>query len=278
VKLAIISEGFHMWPLYVAHARRFFEREGLDVETTLTGASAKQLEALVRGDFDIGPDLFIFMANAPQPDLNLVVAPGIRTFEDLRGRTVAVDGARSGYALLQSRLLVQKGLKEGDYAVLEAGGVKGRFDALQTGTAVASWLNPPYDEWLFAAGFGTLGSVAHFFPGYPGSIAAARRSWASANPERLIAFIRAFMAAYAWMLEAGNRQETEDIARARLGTDPTQTAAAYVAFTSKPRADVTVEALQQVIDAVWDAERYTQPKGAPGKYMDLSYLARAQGA
>ena len=85
----------------------------------------------------------------------------------------------------------------------------------------------------------------------------------------------AFIAAYAWMLEAGNRQEAEEIAMARLGTDPKQTAAAYVAFTSKPRADVTVEALQQVIDAVWDAERYTQPKGKPEKYMDLSYLARA---
>ena len=53
VNLAIISEGFHMWPLYVAHARQFFEREGLDVRTTLTGASARQLEAMVRGDFDI---------------------------------------------------------------------------------------------------------------------------------------------------------------------------------------------------------------------------------
>lgn len=278
-----------MWPLYVAHARRFFERAGLDLHTTLTGASGRQLEALVRGDFEIGlqqadhvvraveqgSDLFIFMANAPQPDLNLVVAPGIRSFDDLRGRTVAVDGARSGYALLQNRLLGQKGLNEGDYAIVEAGGVKARHDALLAGKAVAAWLNPPYDEWLVANGFGTLGSMAGFFPGYPGSIAAARRSWARANPELLVAFIRAFIAAYAWMLEARNRQEAEEIAMTRLGTDPKQTAAAYVAFTSKPRADVTVEALQKVIDAVWDAEHYTQPKGKPEKYMDLSYLARA---
>src|SRR5262245_44774782 len=179
-----------MWPLYVAHARRFFELEGLEVQTTLTGASGRQLEALVRGDFDIGlqqsdhvvraveegSDLFIFMANAPAPDLNLVVAPGIRTFEDLRGRAVAVDGARSGYALLQTILLAQRGLEDGDYGVVEAGGAKARYDALQTGKASAAWLNPPYDEWLIATGFGTLGSVAQSFPGYPGSIAAARRS------------------------------------------------------------------------------------------------------
>ena len=278
-----------MWPLYVAHARRFFEREGLEVEITLTGASGRQLEALVRGDFDIGlqqsdhvvraveegSDLFIFMANAPAPDLSLVVAPGIRAFEDLRGKAVAVDGARSGYALLQTTLLAQRGLKDGDYGVVEAGGVKARYDALQTGKASAAWLNPPYDEWLFATGFGTLGSVAQFFPSYPGSIAAARRSWASADPERLTAFIRAFVAAYAWMLEADNRPAAESIAMARLGTDARQTAAAYAAFTSKPRADVTADGLRQVIDAVWAAEGYSRPKGAPEKYMDLSYLAHA---
>jgi hypothetical protein len=31
-----------------------------------------------------------------------------------------------------------------------------------------------------------------------------------------------------------------------------------------------------VIDAVWDEEGYRHAKGAPEKYMDLSYLARAQ--
>jgi len=104
-----------MWPLYVAAGREFFEREGLDLRIALTRASGRQLEALTRGDYDIGlqqsdhvvraveqgSDLFIFMANAPQPDLSLVVAPGIQSFGDLRGRTVAVDGARSGYRLLR---------------------------------------------------------------------------------------------------------------------------------------------------------------------------------
>jgi hypothetical protein len=33
--------------------------------------------------------------------------------------------------------------------------------------------------------------------------------------------------------------------------------------------------LKQVIDIVWQAEGYTQPKGEPAKYMDLSYMQRA---
>ena len=280
-----------MWPLYVAEDRGFFQRHGIDLRITLTGASGAQMEALTRGDYDVGlqqsdhivravelgSDLFIFMANAPQPDLSLVVAPGIRQFDDLRGRTVAVDGARSGYALLQGRLLAERGLTARDYSVVETGGVKARFEALQSGAAVAAWLNPPFDQWLFARGFGTLGSVADFFPGYPGSVAAARRSWARENAGALIEFIRAFHAAYTWLLDAGNRAEAERIVIAHLKTDPQQTSAAYAAFTSRPRAELTANALQLVIDAVWDAEGFTHPKGSPEKYMDLSYYKKALG-
>jgi ABC-type nitrate/sulfonate/bicarbonate transport system substrate-binding protein len=290
MKVAIISEGYYMWPLYVAHERGFFERYGLEVQITLTGASGTQMEALARGDYDaglqqsdhivraveLGSDLFIFMASAPQPDLSLVVAPGIREFADLKGRTVAVDGARTGYALLQGRLLAGKGLKERDYSVVEAGGVKARFEALKSGAAVAAWLNPPFDQWLFAQGFGSLGKVVDFFPRYPGSVAATRRSWARENEGELIAYIRAFHAAYTWLLDAGNREQAERIAMARLKTDPQQTGAAYLAFTSRPRPELSADSLALVIDAVWDAERFTQPKGSPAKYMDLSYLARAR--
>ena len=289
VKLAIISEGFHMWPLYVAHARQFFEREGLEVQTTLTGASGPQLAALTRGDYDLGlqqsdhvvravergSDLFIFMANAHQPDLNLVVTPDIKGFGDLRGKTVAVDGTRSGYALLQTKLLAEKGLAEGDYSLIATGGVKARFEALKSRAAVASWLNPPYDQWLFAEGFKSLGTVTDFFPTYPGSIAAARRSWASKNEAQLVSFIRAFNAAYAWLLDRRNDRAAQDIAIARLQTDAKQTAEAYRAFVAKPRPEITAEGLRQVIDAVWDAEHFTGPRGAPEKYMNLSYLAQA---
>ena len=289
MKLAIISEGFHMWPLYVAHARQFFQREGLDVQTTLTGASGPQLAALTRGEYDIGlqqsdhivraveegSDLFIFMANAHQPDLNLVVTPDIETFDDLRGSVVAVDGTRSGYALLQNKLLADHGLVEGDYSLMEAGGVKARYEALKNGLAVAAWLNPPYDQWLFTRGFKSLGTVTDFFPRYPGSTAAARRSWAKKNEAQLMAFIQAFRGAYSWLLDRGNQQAAHEIAMSRLQTDPGQTAAAYQAFVAKPPPEITEEGLRQVIDVVWDAERFTKPKGAPEKYMDLSYLAKA---
>jgi ABC-type nitrate/sulfonate/bicarbonate transport system substrate-binding protein len=185
----------YSWPLYVAQAKRLFEGEGISVEVTLTGSSERQLEALIRGGFDIGfqqsdhvvravesgSDLFIFMAQAHAPELTLVAAPDVSAFAALRGRDIAVDGARTGYALLLRRLLAAQGLGDGDYTFREIGGSRERFEALKSGAACASLLNAPFDRNLIAAGFHSLGTVGEYFPAYPGSIAAARRSWAQRN-------------------------------------------------------------------------------------------------
>ncbi len=46
LRLAVISEGLLSWPLYVAQAKKLFERAGVTVEVTLTASSARQLEQL----------------------------------------------------------------------------------------------------------------------------------------------------------------------------------------------------------------------------------------
>jgi hypothetical protein len=61
----------------------------------------------------------------------------------------------------------------------------------------------------------------------------------------------------------------------RLAISPRAAAAALQKLSSRTRPRITDEGLQQVIDTVWDAERYAGAKGAPGKYMDLAYMKRA---
>ena len=289
VRLAIISEGVNTWPLYVAQEKKLFLREGLAVSVTLTRFSAKQLEALKSGEFDIGfqqcdhvvrgveegCDLFMFMALAHAPELSLVVAPGIRSFDDLRGKTIAVDGTRSGYALLLKKLLTAKGLGNDDFVFREIGGSRERHDALKDGSAAASLLNPPFDRNLLAGGFGSLGTTADYFPTYTGSIAATRRSWARKNEAALIGFIRGMNAAFAWLQEAKHKAEAIDILRSRLDADAATANNAFEQFAQRPRPEIRKEGLRQVIDVVWDAEGLALPKGEPERYMDLTYFERA---
>lgn len=257
---------------------------------TLTGSSAMQLDQLIEGGYDIGfqqsdhvvravengADLFAFMGYAHAPELSLVVAPGIVSFDDLRGKVVAVDGSRTGYALLLRRLLAGRGLNEVDYALKEVGGSKERFDALKSGAAVASLLNPPFDHNLFVAGFKSLGTSKDFFPSYPGPIGAARRGWARRNEQRLIAFIRAFNASHAWLKDAGNKAEAITLLPARLNMDAATAAHAYDELIRRPPPAITPDAMRQVIELVWEAADFQGSPAAPDKYMDLSFLNKTR--
>jgi len=290
LKVAIISEGANTWPLYVAQTKGFFEREGLEVEVTLTASSAKQLEALCAGGYDIGfqqsdhivrgvergADLFIFMAHAHAPELSLVAAPVVRSLRDLGGKTLAVDGARSGYALLLRKLLADNGLADGDYTLREFGGSRERFEALRDGAAVASFLNPPFDEALFQLGFRRLGSSRDYFPTYPGPVVATRRAWAKDNADRLVAFIGALRGAYDWLVDRSNKAEAARILAERLKSDTAKAEEAYEAYVLQPPPEIRPEGLRQVIDIVWDSEGFRGPKGVPEKYLDLGYYAAAR--
>ncbi|MGQ0750902.1 MAG: ABC transporter substrate-binding protein [Betaproteobacteria bacterium] len=291
VRLAVISEGINTWPLYVTQAKDLFRKAGVEVDVTLTRSSARQVEALKTGGFDIGfqqcdhvvravehgSDLFMFMALAHAPDLTLVVRPGIGSFSDLKGTTIAVDGAGSGYALLLRKLLAEKGLGASDYVFAEIGGSRERHDAVRDGRAAASLLNPPFDRSLLAAGCGSLGTTAQYFPEYTGSIAAARRGWAKANESTLAGFVRGMNTAYSWLRDRRNKQEAVDILRARLDLDPQAAAQAFDQFAQWPWPEIRKNGLRQVIDVVWEAEKLAPPKGEPEKYLDLTYLRRAGG-
>jgi ABC-type nitrate/sulfonate/bicarbonate transport system substrate-binding protein len=290
IRFAVISEGVYAWPLYVAETRELFARAGVNVEITVTGSSTHQMERLISGEYDIGlqqsdhvvrgveggADLCIFMAQALAPELTLVAAPDVKTFADLRGRDIAVDGARTGYALLLRKLLAGNGLSDADFTFREIGGSKERSDALKAGAAAASLLNPPFDRNLLTAGFGSLGTIAEYFPTYPGSIAAARRSWASQHESSLIAYIRAFDMAYAWLHDTRNKEEAIRLLPARLKIDGATAAQSYDQIAAQPLPSITPDGLRQVIDVVWESAGWKYPQGAPETYMDLSYLNQAR--
>jgi len=291
IKLALISEGVNTWPVYAAQSLGLWKSAGAEVELTVTGSSILQLDALKKGGFDIGfqqvdhivrgveqgADLFIFMAQSHAPELSLIVSRDIHTISDLKGRNIVVDDARTGYSLLLRKLFEQHGLNEGDTHFKNVGGSQERFDAMKNGEGSACFINPPFDRNLIVAGLKSLGASSDFFPAYPGPIAAARRAWAREPEHRaeLIAFIRGFNQAYAWLQDAANQAAAVQLLPGRLNMAADAAARALERVFSRPRPQVTKEGVRQVMDLVWESERFEAAKGSPAKYMDLSYLREA---
>src|SRR5262249_39758490 len=150
------------------------------------------------------PDIFAFMGG-DNGFLSLVTVPEVKTYSDLKGRTVSVDALTTGYAFVLLDLLEHGGLKRTEYEVVKAGGVLQRWDALKEKKQAGTMLVTPFDIIAQAAGFHVLERAIDVYGHYQGLVGAARRDWAQSNPKAVEGFIRAYVQAVDWLGDPANR-------------------------------------------------------------------------
>jgi ABC-type nitrate/sulfonate/bicarbonate transport system substrate-binding protein len=233
IRVGVISNSVANWPLLIAHHNGLFTEEQLDVDVQVTGSSANHLLQLERGDLEIGhqvadhiiravdsgSDLVIFMGIS-KPVLSLVVEPAIASFQDLRSKTLAVDGTATGFALLLIRMMEENGLKSGDYELRPTGNSQKRFEALTSGEATGALLDSPLDLKALDNGYKTLAKTADYFPRVQGPVAATRRKWAEQNSRTLIGYVRAYVRALSWLANPHHEIEAASILAATLSIPP----------------------------------------------------------
>jgi ABC-type nitrate/sulfonate/bicarbonate transport system substrate-binding protein len=151
VSVIVFPGGFN-WPIWAAEEKGYFAKGGIEVRLTPTPGSVFQLTGLIEGKFDIAetaidnviaymegqgeasvsvkPDLFVFMGG-DSGLLSLTVLPEIKTYADLKGKTLSVDAMTTGYAFVLFDLLKRNGLSSGDYNLVRAGGVLERWEGLR---------------------------------------------------------------------------------------------------------------------------------------------------
>jgi ABC-type nitrate/sulfonate/bicarbonate transport system substrate-binding protein len=227
VVVNVFPGGFN-WPSYVAEEKGFFEQQGIHVTLQGTTGSVAQMTDLSQGRFDIAmtaiDNIVAYVEGegeapiGPQPDfvavmgsdssfLSLVAAPGIKTYEDLRGKTLSVDARTTGYAFVLYEMMARKGLTPNDYNVETAGGMTQRWAALQQHKQVATLLSTPFNILAREQGFNQVATATDVIGPYQGNVAATRRSWARHNKPKLAAFIQAYVEAIDWLYDPKNHDE-----------------------------------------------------------------------
>ena len=281
LRLAYISGGFPVWALFVAQSQGLFEAQGVQCIITHTGSSTVQMQGLREGRFDVGcqlPDhvvraglngtpLCVVAAQSHAPDVALVASAIIRSLAELKGHRIAVDGARSGYALLLVQLLSSMGLSSNDYQLVEVGDSQQRVQAMRSGEFMASFINPPLDKALVNDGFVRLTTTRQAFPNYPGPVVAARREWADAHPELAKGFQSAWTAAWQWLMNPLNESQAIEIALKHLGAEAPAAQNALQNLHRQGVPHISEEGMAQVIDLVWRSESLDpKPMPQPGSY------------
>lgn len=297
--------GTSNWPIFVAQEKGFFEREGLEIDYSRARNSATQLTSLIEGKIDIAmtsidnviayqegqgekptsvkPDLFAFLGVNKGGRFNLVVAPEVKTFADLKGKTFAVDALTTGYAFVLMEMLRRGGLKPGEYKLISVGGSGERWEALHEKKAAGALLNPPYDARAEAEGFKILANSGESIARYQGSVGATRRQWAAKNEETLVKYIRAYVAAVDWLYDPANKEEAKAIlAKQRKGGMKPEAAERSYQQSVHPttgslarKAAIDLEGVRTVLKLRSEFAKPKKKLTDPKKYYDPKYYDKA---
>lgn len=290
-------------PLEVARATGLFAEEGLEVSVEATPSSMYQMAHLIDGDFEIAAtaidnvvaymegqgaakttraaDLRVFMGSATYRNA-FVVAPSIRSFDDLRGRKIAVDALSTGYAFLLRKMLADNGLTEDDYAFESIGAPAQRWAAVKSGSHVGALLTDELTEIATRAGFHVMTSDPDPWDNYQGNAYVVRRDWAEAHREQLIGFVRAFLRAVRWTLDPANLDDLTRLIKQHLPAIGAEQAAAASRALQRPKSILTPDMplnIPGIRTVLALRSRYGTPRKQlddPFSYVDLSYYDSAR--
>jgi len=290
------------WPVWAAQEKGLFAKNGVAVKLSFTPNSVEQIRNLMSGRYDFGttaydnvvayqegqgetelpaqPDLFAFMGGYAG-SLRFVTSPDVKTYAALKGKTVGVDAATTGFAFILYKLAAMNGLSMSDYKIEKLGGTPARVQALMEGRIAGTMISSPSEILPESKGFTRLGDTTATFGPYQASVGVARRAWAAQHGEQLVAFIRAYAAAMDWLQDPANKDEAISIYVKHTPSAPRPAAqkayetmfAANEGFQKKAKLDL--EGCRTVLKLRSEFAKPQKNLADPAKYIDESYYAKA---
>jgi ABC-type nitrate/sulfonate/bicarbonate transport system substrate-binding protein len=284
-------------PLQAGLDKGIFARHGLKVDLAFTRNSRDLRDGLASGKFDVvhaAVDNALDMIEVGHQDVVIVtggdsgtnefmVQPELKSFADMRGRTLVVDAPNTAYALQAKKILLTAGLKEGDYIVKPVGNGGLRLKAmLASKDNAGAILNLPFTVEGEQKGLKSLGRTTDLLGPYQAAGAFVMRAWAKANAETLERYIAAYIECMRWVYDPAHRDEAvgmlmQNLKIGRPTAERTYAQLVEPSFGLAPEAKFNLEGFKAVLAlrAEVEAKPGTAPAG-PTRYIDLSYYDRAR--
>lgn len=283
-------------PFFIAERQGFFTRQGIKLDRVpVEGGTDKMVKAVDAGDVAMaetatpyfiqavlaGSPSIAVAATAANPIYSLIAKPGIKSFDDLRGKVVGLSLAVDTISISMRKLLALKGLKESDYRVKELVGTPVRFDCLKQGECDAVPLGQPEDFNAIGQGFVRLGVSTEAVANFEFTLVVARRDWAEKNSHAVTGVVRGLAESFRFIRDPANREVVVQTIATSSGTS-VETARAILALYFTPdrgvlpkAAEFDLKGLGQVIAFMGEAGVLKAPLPAPERFVDGQYLRAA---
>jgi len=204
-------------PVIAAADGGYFKKQGLDGKPLVMSGSTTALAAMLSGDVGFinvagsglinaylgGRDAVMISGLVNFAPYDLIVAKGINTIEDLRGKKVGIARFGGSADFLARYGLEKHGLKPGrDVTILQTGGNAERLSAVSQGAIQATLLEQGFAYQAKKAGFRSLLDFATIGLDYQHSGIATTKSFIAKNRDLVIGFLKA-------LIEATNRYKND---------------------------------------------------------------------
>ena len=291
------AKSIYSLPIAVAEREGLFRREGLDFRLVIPipGGSDKMIAALHDDTVDVthvatpflvraalaGSDAVAIAAEFNNPIYSLVAKPEIARIADLKGKLVGMADPAGSITISMRKLLALHGVGTGDFRTRIIEGTPARLNCLRRGECAAVPLGQPQDLLAQSEGYRLLGLSTEAVPEFLYTVTAARRSWAAANRDVVVRYVRALAAAFRIIRDPARRGAVVNAIVETTGVSPAiaeRTLALYFEPGRKvlPRqGEIELAGLAQVIAFMGEADQLKAPLPAPERFVDLQYLQLA---
>ena len=301
LKYAGTGFSFSTAPLLIGIAKGFFEAENIKIDIVAAGQSASVCQQILARAIEIGDcslnDVMqivqlsgapLFMAsNQIVSALNygMLAKPSIKTWADLKGKTIIVGGPKDNTVFFTRIMARPNGLPDADYQFQFAGASGARFAALKSGAVDAAILTDPFDSEAELAGFVRLDDLRPKYlttTNYTSGGLVTTRDWAKDHPNELVAVIRGFGNAFAWIYDPANKDELFNILKPKVNVTREAFDKTYERNVVRERMWATGgglavdSAVQGVANSLVEIGALPQPAPPATKFYDNTWAAIAQ--
>jgi NitT/TauT family transport system substrate-binding protein len=285
-KFGISAPVVTIFPVWMAEAGGFYEKEGLKVEVITMEAGSRGVQVLLSGEIQgmhvgLAP---VVLANKQGADLRAVTStgntipitiftkPAIRSAGDLRGKTIGISAYGSETDIAVSLALKKFGLNRQDVTISQTGGSSQRLGALTAGRLDAAPLLEPAITLAKEKGFYPLLDLAAEKTPWIFDAVVVTRSYLQQHRDVLTRFVRAYIAG-AYLALSDPKKAKEVIAQKFKTQDAKVIDATYDAFRQMMPLDAapTVEGAKNVI-AQLEAIGVEVGSRNVDDYLDLSII------
>ncbi|MDP2604430.1 MAG: ABC transporter substrate-binding protein [Deltaproteobacteria bacterium] len=204
-------------PVIAAAEGGYFKKQGLDGKPLVMSGSTTALAAMLSGDVGFinvagsglinaylgGRDAVMIAGLVNFAPYDLIVAKGINTIEDLKGKKVGIARFGGSADFLARYGLEKHGIKPGkDVTILQTGGNAERLSAVSQGAIQATLLEQGFAYQAKKAGFRSLLDFSTIGLDYQHSGIATTKSFIAKNRELVTGFLKA-------LIEATNRYKND---------------------------------------------------------------------